>query len=190
MLVALHAAKLLRGTVRLSDACPGNDDEKPRKKKLGRPISYTGDINAPHLTEEERRHLRRCAPTPHPPLPFSPVGATGESGWRPHVPTLPLVKGIARLAGCHVRAGWGATGVVWLGRRELNRASARRVRAKAANGMEAMSRRLEALEAQNEALVAQVEDVERERCRLQAEATTPPPPPPSPVCLPPLSTVC
>jgi hypothetical protein len=30
------------------------------KKKVGRPIAYKGDPNAPHLTEEERRRIKRC----------------------------------------------------------------------------------------------------------------------------------
>ena len=30
------------------------------KKKVGRPIAYRGDPNAPHLTEEERRRIKRC----------------------------------------------------------------------------------------------------------------------------------
>ena len=31
------------------------------KKKVGRPIAYTGDPDSPHLTEAERRRLRRSA---------------------------------------------------------------------------------------------------------------------------------
>jgi hypothetical protein len=29
------------------------------KKKVGRPIAYTGDPNAPHLSEAERRRVKR-----------------------------------------------------------------------------------------------------------------------------------
>ena len=31
-----------------------------RRKKLGRPIAFQGDINSHELTEAERRHIRRC----------------------------------------------------------------------------------------------------------------------------------
>ena len=30
------------------------------KKKVGRPIAYKGDINSPHLSESERRRIKRC----------------------------------------------------------------------------------------------------------------------------------
>jgi hypothetical protein len=28
-----------------------DEDAQPKKKKVGRPIAYKGDINSPHLTE-------------------------------------------------------------------------------------------------------------------------------------------
>jgi hypothetical protein len=31
------------------------------KKKVGRPISFRGDINSKDLTEAERRRIKRCA---------------------------------------------------------------------------------------------------------------------------------
>lgn len=31
------------------------------RKKVGRPIAYKGDPNSPHLTEDERRRIKRCA---------------------------------------------------------------------------------------------------------------------------------
>lgn len=31
------------------------------KKKVGRPITYKGDINSKDLTEAERRRIKRCA---------------------------------------------------------------------------------------------------------------------------------
>lgn len=30
------------------------------RRRVGRPTAYTGDPNAPHLTEADRRRLRRC----------------------------------------------------------------------------------------------------------------------------------
>lgn len=30
-----------------------------QRRKIGRPIAYTGDPNAPHLTESERRRIKR-----------------------------------------------------------------------------------------------------------------------------------
>jgi hypothetical protein len=36
------------------------------KKKVGRPISFRGDINSKDLTEAERRRIKRCA-ADHPP---------------------------------------------------------------------------------------------------------------------------
>jgi hypothetical protein len=33
--------------------------EDREKKKVGRPIAYKGDPNSPHLTEEERRRIKR-----------------------------------------------------------------------------------------------------------------------------------
>ena len=35
------------------------EDLQPKKKKVGRPIAYKGDINSPHLTEAERRRIKR-----------------------------------------------------------------------------------------------------------------------------------
>ena len=35
------------------------EDVLPKKKKVGRPIAYKGDINSPHLTEAERRRIKR-----------------------------------------------------------------------------------------------------------------------------------
>jgi len=37
----------------------GEEDLQPKKKKVGRPIAYKGDINSPHLTEAERRRIKR-----------------------------------------------------------------------------------------------------------------------------------
>lgn len=42
----------------LSD-CDGEEELQPKKKKVGRPIAYKGDINSPHLTEAERRRIKR-----------------------------------------------------------------------------------------------------------------------------------
>ena len=36
-----------------------DEDAQPKKKKVGRPIAYKGDINSPHLTEAERRRIKR-----------------------------------------------------------------------------------------------------------------------------------
>ena len=36
-------------------------DESGRKK-VGRPIAYKGDPNSPHLTEDERRRIKRWVP--------------------------------------------------------------------------------------------------------------------------------
>lgn len=33
--------------------------QQGRRKKLGRPIAFQGDVNSPELTEAERRHIRR-----------------------------------------------------------------------------------------------------------------------------------
>ena len=37
----------------------GADFLKGKKKKLGRPLAYSGDSNAPELTEQERRIIKR-----------------------------------------------------------------------------------------------------------------------------------
>eukprot|EP00884_Botryococcus_braunii_P013371 jgi/Botrbrau1/22034/Bobra.0024s0047.1 len=37
----------------------GVEGAQVQKKKVGRPIAFQGDVNAPHLTEAERRRLRR-----------------------------------------------------------------------------------------------------------------------------------
>lgn len=34
------------------------------KKKVGRPITYKGDVNSAHLTEAERRRIKRCGLSP------------------------------------------------------------------------------------------------------------------------------
>jgi hypothetical protein len=41
-------------------ASSGVEGAQVQKKKVGRPIAFQGDVNAPHLTEAERRRLRRC----------------------------------------------------------------------------------------------------------------------------------
>ena len=35
------------------------DSQQKEKKKVGRPIAYKGDPNAPELTEQERRRIKR-----------------------------------------------------------------------------------------------------------------------------------
>lgn len=37
----------------------GLADHSGIKKKVGRPIAYKGDMNSPHLTEIERRRIKR-----------------------------------------------------------------------------------------------------------------------------------
>ncbi len=32
-----------------------------RTQQTGRPIAFQGDLNSPHITEEERRRIKRCA---------------------------------------------------------------------------------------------------------------------------------
>ena len=41
-------------------------DASGMKKKVGRPIAYKGDIHSPHLTDAERRRIKRrvCLHTP------------------------------------------------------------------------------------------------------------------------------
>lgn len=44
------------GTIAGTSGTAGEDLER---KKVGRPIAYRGDPNSPHLTEEERRRIKR-----------------------------------------------------------------------------------------------------------------------------------
>ena len=45
-----------------SAAADSGDGSRRGKKKVGRPITYKGDPNSPHLTESERRRMKRRAP--------------------------------------------------------------------------------------------------------------------------------
>ena len=40
-------------------AADSQDGSRRGKKKVGRPIAYKGDPNSPHLTEAERRRMKR-----------------------------------------------------------------------------------------------------------------------------------
>jgi bZIP transcription factor len=141
-----------------------------RRKKLGRPIAFQGDINSQELTESERRHIRRCDL-----LMFIAVSGRvlfvclhcGEDGGALADTVACLLIVLQRQHGRRTPDPLKAPR-----RRELNRASARRVRAKASATLGELATRMAQLEQHNSVLAAQVASVESDRSALQQQVHT------------------
>ena len=56
---AIDIAEPAAMATELHNSDDAEEDLQPMKKKVGRPIAYKGDINSPHLTEAERRRIKR-----------------------------------------------------------------------------------------------------------------------------------
>ena len=102
------------------------------RKRVGRPLAYNGDPDAPHLTDQERRKIKRCRASLAAAVLAHPSHTVSKQcAFLPGI-LLPLSKSIAN----HALLSLCSRALPSACRRIANRESARRVRAKRAELMD------------------------------------------------------